>query len=88
MKSILILIALVAAGAAHADNWVIDQKTRDECAKEGGCVLTIPDGHLIKTKDVNQAISQAIKHAAQQAFEIGAMQGMAAGKQTCGRKDI
>ncbi|MFZ5565970.1 MAG: hypothetical protein ACOY95_03105 [Pseudomonadota bacterium] len=84
MKRILILIALAAAGAAHADNWTIDQKTRDECAKEGGCVLTIPDGHLIKVKDISQAIDQI----AQQAFEAGAMHGLAAGKQTCGRKDI
>lgn len=84
MKSILILIALAAAGAAHADSWVIDQKTRDECAKDGGCVLTIPDGHLIKVKDISQAIDQIAK----QAFEQGAMQGLAAGKQTCGRKDI
>lgn len=80
MKRILILIALAAAGAAHADNWTIDQKTRDE----GGCVLTIPDGNLVKVKDISEAIDQI----ARQAFEAGAMHGLAAGKQTCGRKDI
>jgi hypothetical protein len=88
MKRTITIFALAAACAAHAENWTIDQKTRDEWAKEGGCVLTIPDGHLIKVKDINQAISQAINQAAQQAFEAGAMHGLAAGKQTCGRKDI
>jgi hypothetical protein len=84
MKRTIILIALAAASAAHADNWIIEQKTRDECAKEGGCVLTIPDGQLIKLKD----ISQAIDEISRQAFEMGAIHGLAAGKQTCGRKDI
>lgn len=85
MKRTLIYCAAIAACLpALADNWTIDQKTRDECAKEGGCVLTIPDGHLIKIKDIAQAVEQV----ARDAFEMGAAQGLAAGKQTCGRKDI
>ncbi|HBH36956.1 MAG TPA: hypothetical protein DDX06_01065 [Curvibacter sp.] len=83
-RTIIYCAAIAACLPALADNWTIDQKTRDDCAKEGGCVLTIPDGHLIKLKDINQAIDQI----AQQAFEAGAMHGLAAGKQTCGRKDI
>lgn len=84
MRIILIAAVLAAAGAAGAEDWTIEQKTRDECAKEGGCLLTIPDGHLIKVKDLREGINQI----AQQAVEQGAAIGFEAGKQTCGRKDI
>lgn len=84
MRIILITAVLAAAGAAGAKDWTIEQKTRDECAKDGGCLLTIPDGHLIRLKDLRDGISQI----AQQALEQGAAHGFEAGKATCGRKDI
>ena len=83
MKKLFLAILLIACSSAYADPWIIDDKTREDCAKKGGCILTVPDGLLISTKDVNQMIIEMQK----QAFEAGLEQGKAAQK-TCTGKDV
>lgn len=82
MKKLFLAILLIACSAVRADPWIIDDKTREECAKQGGCILTIPDGLLIPTKDVNAMIIEVQK----QAFQAGVEQGQAT--QTCTGKDV
>lgn len=76
MKLILCL-SLLYGSAVYAEDWKIDKKTRDECAKAGGCVLTIPDGHLIPM----QVLNEMVKDAQRQAFEMGVHEG----SKTCKR---
>lgn len=84
MRTLIIAALVAAAGASAAEDWTIDQKTRDECAKEGGCILTIPDGHLVRLKDVQDGLRQI----AEAAYQQGAVQGFEAGAKTCKRQDI
>lgn len=77
MKLILCL-ALLYGTAVHAEDWKIDQKTRDECAKVGGCLLTLPDGHLIPA----EALKQMIDELRREAFEAGVHEGSKSCKRT------
>ena len=54
MKTLILAITLIACAAVRAEPWTIDDKTREECAKAGGCILTIPDGLLIPVEEVNK----------------------------------
>lgn len=82
MKKTLLAVLLTACAAVHAEPWIIDDKTKEECAKAGGCILTIPDGALIPTEQVNQLLKEIQK----QAFEAGVEKGAAA--KTCTGKDV
>ena len=82
MKKIILAVLLTACAAVHAEPWTIDDKTKEECAKMGGCILTIPDGALIPTDQVKQLIQQV----QQQAFEAGVEKGAA--EKTCTGKDV
>lgn len=75
---LIFCLALLYGTAVHAEDWKIDQKTRDECAKVGGCVLTIPDGHLIPVEVLNEMIKQVQR----QAFEMGVHEGSSTCKRT------
>lgn len=78
------ILTLVLCASSAADPWVIDDKTREECAKLGGCLITVPNGELIPVKVVNDMIEQMLR----QAFEAGATQGTAEGTKTCSRRDV
>lgn len=79
MKLILTL-CLLFANSVYAEDWKIDQKTRDDCAKDGGCVLMIPDGTLIPAKVLNEMVIELQRRA----YEMGLTEG---GK-LCKRKDV
>ena len=77
---LFLVSCMLFANSVCAEDWKIDQKTRDECAKIGGCVLTIPDGHLIPVEVLNEMIKQVQR----QAFEMGVHEGSS----TCKRTNI
>lgn len=81
MKFLATAVLLTACSLAHADPWTIDDKLKDECAKMGGCILTIPDGALIPTEQVKQLIQQVQQQAYEAGLEKGAESKKCTGKE-------
>ena len=75
---LFLVSCMLFANSVCAEDWKIDQKTRDECAKVGGCLLTLPDGHLIPAK----ALKQMIDELRREAFEAGVHEGSKSCKRT------
>ena len=58
----------------------ITPEIRNECAKIGGCILTLPDGRLLPIA--------VVKEAMQEAYEEGKAQGKAEAENACVKKRV
>lgn len=67
---LFLVSCMLFANSVYAEDWKIDKATRDECAKIGGCVLTIPDGHLIPVEVLNEMIKQLQREALEAGAKI------------------
>jgi hypothetical protein len=76
----LLILALIGTAHAQEKNWEITPEIRNECAKIGGCILTLPDGRLLPIA--------VVKEAMQEAYEEGKAQGKAEAENACVKKRV